>query len=313
MIRANILLVVICAVIFIAVFILTGNAGAYLNIEAFLVVTSGTFGAALLSYPYSQIKTAFQVAKGAYANPGTSSDEVIRVLLDMSLRSKLDGLKALEKGGEQTTVYFLRDALRMLADNYPLDDLRDILLTEVSFFKMRRASIERVFRTMSAYSPAFGLAGSVIGLIGLLIGLGDTGEVLTYIPIALISTLYGILFANFVLTPIAENINHKTTREIMVQRLIVEGVSAIKTEANPHVLEKKLSSFLTPAARRETRQSFDEVRGKYLRMARQRRQQSGGDDAGQGFGITVDSEPEPVVAEPATAARHVRLTDRPKQ
>ncbi len=71
--------------------------------------------------------------------------------------------------------------------------------------------------------------------------------------------------------------------------------------------------FLTPAARRETRQSFDEVRGKYLRMARQRRQQSGGDDAGQGFGITVDSEPEPVVAEPATAARHVRLTDRPKQ
>ena len=311
MIRANVILVALCAVIFVAVFILTGNAGAYLNIEAFLVVTSGTFGAALLSYPYSLIKTAFQVAKGAYAHPTINSDEVIRVLLDMSLRSKLDGLKAMEKGGEQTTVFFLRDALRMLADNYPLDDIRDILLTEVSFFKMRRASIERVFRTMATYSPAFGLAGSVIGLIGLLIGLGDTGEVLAYIPIALISTLYGILLANFVLTPIAENINHKTAREIMVQRLIVEGVTAIKTEANPHVLEKRLSSFLTPAARRETRANFDEVRGKYLRLARERRQQSG---EAASYGINVEPEPEPAGApRPGPAAGRQGAPGQPKQ
>ena len=313
MIRANVILVLLCAAIFIAVFIFTGNAGAYLNIEAFLVVTSGTFGAALLSYPYSLIKTAFQVARGAYSSPSPSTDEVIRVLLDMSLRSKMDGLKAMEKGGEKTTVFFLRDALRMLADNYPLDDIRDILLTEVSFFKMRRANIERVFRTMASYAPAFGLAGSVIGLIGLLIGLGDTGEVLAYIPIALISTLYGILFSNFVLTPIAENINHKTAREIMVQRLIVEGVSAIKTEANPHVLEKKLSSFLTPAARRETRANFDEVRGKYLRLARQRRQSTG---EARTYGITVESESEPepasVGAAPA-APRRTPPADQTKQ
>ncbi len=289
MIRSNTILVLLCAIIFISVFIVTGNAGAYLNIEAFLVVLSGTFGAALLSYPFNQIKTAFQVAKGAYTHPTTSNDEVIRVLLDMSLRSKVDGLQALEKGGEQTTVFFLREGLRMLADNYPLEDIRDILLTEVAFFKMRRGSIERVFRTMANYSPAFGLAGSVIGLIGLLIGLGDTGEVLTYIPIALISTLYGILLANFVFTPIAENISHKTNQEIMAQRLIVEGISAIKTEANPHVLEKKLSSFLTPAARRDTKQSFEEVRGKYLRMARQRRTEQ----AKAGFdGYPIDVEPE---------------------
>lgn len=272
MIRANLFGIILCLAIFVAAFVLTGNASAYLNLEAFMVVISGTFGAALLSYPFSGLKTAYFVAKGAYSSKDTDPDEVIQVLLDTAIRSRLDGLPALEKAGEATTVHFLRGALNMLADNYPEDQMRDILLTEIHFFRSRRQMQERVFRTMAVYAPAFGLAGSVIGLIGLLIGLGDTGEVLRYIPIALISTLYGILFSNFILSPIAENIRGKTEREVLVQKLIIEGVCAIKTEANPHILEKKLSSFLTPAARRGTHESFSEMRKKYLQIAKQRRE-----------------------------------------
>lgn len=271
MIRSNLVGVVLCLAVFVAAFVLTGNAMAYLNLEAFMVVVSGTFGAALLSYPFDSLKTAYFVARGAYLSRDTDPDEVIQVLLDTAIRSRLDGLTALEKAGEQTTVHFLSNALNMLADNYPEDQMRDILLTEIHFFRSRRQLQERVFRTMAAYAPAFGLAGSVIGLIGLLIGLGDTGEVLRYIPIALISTLYGILFGTFVLSPIAENIRGKTEREVLVQRLIIEGVCAIKTEANPHVLEKKLSSFLTPAARKGTQATFSEMRKKYVRIAQQRK------------------------------------------
>ena len=271
MTRANFLGIILCLAVFVTAFVMTGNALAYLNIEAFMVVLSGTFGAALLSYPSGALKTAYFVAKGAYTTPDTNPDEVIQVLLDTAIRSRLDGLPALEKAGEQTTVHFLRGALNMLADNYPEEQMRDILLTEIHFFRSRRKLQERVFRTMAVYAPAFGLAGSVIGLIGLLIGLGDTGEVLRYIPIALISTLYGILFSNFLLSPVAENIRSKTERETLVQKLIIEGVCAIKTEANPHILEKKLASFLTPAARRGTEASFGEIRKKYLRIAQQRR------------------------------------------
>ncbi|MBU1002124.1 MAG: MotA/TolQ/ExbB proton channel family protein [Proteobacteria bacterium] len=272
MIRANIIGVAICAVIFIAAFLITGNAAAYLNVEACMVVVSGTFGAALLSYPYDHLKTAYYVAKGTYTHPGTDPDAVIGVLLDTAIRSRLDGLAAMEKAGEQTTMHFLRGALNMLADNYPEHEIRDILATEIHFFRTRRMQQERVFRSMATYAPAFGLAGSVIGLIGLLIGLGDTGEVLRFIPIALISTLYGILFGNFVLTPVAENIRGKTDREVLVQQLIIEGVCAIKTEANPHILEKRLTSFLTPASRRDSQENFAELRKKYVKIAQQRRE-----------------------------------------
>lgn len=271
MTRSNAIGAALCVIIFIIAFAMAGSLGAYLNLEAILVVASGTMGATLLSFPLDQIKTAFFVARGAYRHGGTNPDDVIGVLLDLSIRSRVDGLQSLEHAGERTTFNFLREALNMVADNYAVDDIRDILMTEIHFFKIRRRQQERVFRAMAAYSPAFGLAGSVIGLIGLLFGLGNTGEILKYIPIALISTLYGILLGNFVLSPVAENIRSKTDREILVHKLIIEGVTAIKTETNPHVLEKKLSSFLTPAARRETRETFDDMRRRYLKLARQRR------------------------------------------
>ncbi len=269
--RVNAIGALLCIAVFVSAFIITGNSLAYLNFEAMLVVVSGTLGSALLSYPYEQIKTAYYVAKGAYTHPGTDPDDVIRVLLDLSIRSRVDGLQSLEKAGLDSTLHFLREALDMVADNYAVDEMRDILMTEIFFFKVRRQQQERVFRSMATYAPAFGLAGSVIGLIGLLIGLGDTGEILKYIPIALISTLYGILLGNFVLSPIAENIRGKTDREVLVQKLIIEGVTAIKTEANPHVLEKKLASFLTPASRRGARETFDETRRRYLAIVRQRK------------------------------------------
>jgi chemotaxis protein MotA len=270
--RSNAIGAALCIAVFIATFALAGNAAAYLNLEAMLVVVSGTVGATLLSYPLGHIRTACLVARGAYRHGGTNPDDVIGVLLDLAIRSRVDGLQSLEHAGERTTFNFLREALNMVADNYAVDDIRDILMTEIHFFKIRRHQQERVFRAMAAYAPAFGLAGSVIGLIGLLFGLGNTGEILKYIPVALISTLYGILLGTFVLAPVAENIRGKTEREILVHKLIVEGVTAIKTETNPHVLEKKLSSFLTPAARRETRESFDEMRRRYLKLARQRRE-----------------------------------------
>ncbi|BBD06858.1 motility protein A [Desulfovibrio ferrophilus] len=290
MTRSNIIGIAICAIIFISAFLITGNGLAYLNLEAFMVVISGTFGAALLSYPFDHLKTSYFVAKGAYTNPGPDPDSVIGVLLDTAIRSRLDGLMNLEKTAETTTLHFLRDALSMLADNYPENEIRDILSSEIHFFRTRRMQQERVFRSMATYAPAFGLAGSVIGLIGLLTGLGDTGEVLRYIPIALISTLYGILFGNFILAPVAENIRGKTDREVLVQQLIIEGVSAIKTEANPHILEKRLISFLTPAARRDTHDTFAEMRKKYVKIAQQRRQAEEASTTGTASGASANAQ-----------------------
>ncbi|MFQ5780599.1 MAG: motility protein A, partial [Nitrospiria bacterium] len=165
-----------------------------------------------------------------------------------------------------------KDALSILVDGYKEDEIREVLITEMYFFKQRREQNERVFRSMARAAPAFGIIGSVIGLIGMLSGIGDAGVIIKTIPIALTSTLYGILLSNFLLTPIAENIYIRTQEELLLQKLIINGVIAISSEQNTYKLEKKLCSFLTPSARPGHQRSFEEIRKKYLKMSFQERE-----------------------------------------
>jgi chemotaxis protein MotA len=136
-----------------------------------------------------------------------------------------------------------------VVDNYSREQTTEILNTEMFFFKQRRDESERVLRVLADVCPAIGLAGSVVGLIGMLSGVNDTSVVLSTIPIALTSTLYGVLLANFVLLPMAARIREVTDHELLLQKIIIEGVRAIQSEQSPRVLEVKLKSFLTPSAR----------------------------------------------------------------
>jgi len=114
------------------------------------------------------------------------------------------------------------------------------------FFKIRREETERILRTMAQICPAFGLVGSVVGLIGMLAGVGSTAVILATLPIALTSTLYGVILANFFLIPFAENIR-----------------IAIDSEIKPRVLERKLKSFLTPSSRRGRLVSLERIQEKF--------------------------------------------------
>jgi len=99
----------------------------------------------------------------------------------------------------------------------------------------------------------------VVGLISMLAGIGDTSVILSAVPVALTSTLYGIALANFVFIPFAENIRERTKHELLLQKIITEGVIAIETEADPRLLESKLQSFLTPSERSDELVSYHEI------------------------------------------------------
>ena len=131
------------------------------------------------------------------------------------------------------------------------------------FFKLRRAEIERVLTTMAEISPSFGLVGSVVGLIAMISGVGDTAVILSTIPIALTSTLYGIILANFIFLPLSVKIKERTNHELLLQKIILEGVIAIESEHHPRVLERKLKSFLTPSSRKGQLVSFKRIQEKF--------------------------------------------------
>ena len=266
---------VICVVVFLFSFYLGGNVHLYFNVPALLNIVAGVFGAALLSYPFARLKTAFQVAINSYTSKLPSSEDIITILLDLSVRSRHQGILSLQKMENQSISSFLKGALRLLVDGYSEHEIKDILSSEMYFFRERRGYNERVFRTLARSAPAFGLIASIIGLVGLLSGIGDTGIILKTIPIALMATLYGILLANFVFLPIAESIHSKTRREMLLQKLMLNGVLAIKLEENSHKLEVRLLSFLTPSSRAANEKSLEYIKKRFLRMRDKESAESG--------------------------------------
>lgn len=246
----NIIGLTACFFIFLVGFFMHGNIGLYFNISGLMIVIGGTFGATLISYRLERLKIVFKVVKASYRVPYKSPENIVQILVDLSVKSKFQGILSLQEDEEETSILFLRRALGFVVDGFKVEQISDILKTEMYFFRLRRDDSERVLRTMADLFPAFGLMGSVVGLIGMLAGVGDTSVILAMVPVALTSTLYGVIFSNFFLVPFATNLRQRTDHELLLQKIIAEGVIAIGTELNPRVLERKLKSFLTPSSRK---------------------------------------------------------------
>ena len=248
--RQNLIGLVLCGLLFFGGFLIKGNLSLYFNIASLMIVAGGSATAALLSFRIERLKIVLRVVQSSYRSRLKSEAEIVDILIDLSIKSRMEGILSLQKDENETSVLFLRRGLGCLVDNYEPQQIRDILNTEMYFFKLRREDSERVLRTIADFCPAFGIVGSVAGLIPMLAGIDDTGIILKTVPLALTSILYGLIFANFFFIPFASNLRERTNQELLLQKIIMEGVLAIQSELNPTVLRTKLLSFLTPSDRK---------------------------------------------------------------
>lgn len=259
----NILGLILSSGLFILGFIIHGNVSLYFNFSGLLIVCGGTLSAALISFKFQQLKIVTKVLGTAYRKPIMKETEIINILIDLSIRSRMEGVLSLQDKENETTILFLRRALGCLVDGYKIDQIRDILNTEMYFFRLRREDSERVLRAIADYLPAFGIVGSVVGLITMLGGIGDTSVILKAIPIALTSTLYGLILSNFFFLPFASNIKERTNQELLLQKIIMEGVISIESEINPVILKTKLEAFLTPSDREVELVSYAKIKERF--------------------------------------------------
>lgn len=244
-------------------FFIHGNIGLYFNISGLLIVISGTIAASLLSFRIEQLMIIARVILATYRTPIKKETEIINILIDLSIKSRYEGILSLQDEEHETSILFLRRALGCLVDGYTVDQIRDILNTEMYFFRLRREDLERTIRAVADFFPAFGIIGSVVGLITMLGGIGDTSVILKAVPIALTSTLYGLVFSNFFFLPFAANLRERTNHELLLQKIIMEGVVAIESELNPVILKTKLESFLTPSERDPHLVSYKKIRERF--------------------------------------------------
>lgn len=259
----NVLGFFLCLAVFAAGFLLHGNWALYLNLSGILVVMGGTLGATLLAYRLERLAIVAKVVAASYRSRVKTPEEIVAILVDLSVKSRFQGILSLQEDEEETTLLFLRRALGLLVDGFSGEVIRDILHTEMYFFRLRREDCERVIRTMAEFFPSFGLVGSVVGLISMLAGVGDSKVILATVPIALTSTLYGVVLANFFCVPLAGNLRERTEQELLLQKIILEGVIAIESEVDPRSLERKLQSFVTPSSRNSKPVSLKKIQERF--------------------------------------------------
>jgi len=272
--QKNIIGLILAIGLFLLGFFLNGNIALYFNLSGILVVLGGTTAAALISFRIEQLMIALKVIMTSYRRPIKTETEIINILIDLSIKSRMEGILSLQQEEHETSILFLHRALGCLVDGYRAEQIRDILNTEMYFFKLRREDLERVLRTIAEFFPVFGLIGSVIGLITMLGGIGDTSILLKAVPIALTSTLYGLIFANFLFLPFAANLKERTNHELLLQKIIMEGVIAIDSELNPVILSTKLESFLTPSERKSDLVSYSKIRERFNIRANETEEES---------------------------------------
>jgi chemotaxis protein MotA len=252
--------VTVSFVLFLSSFLFTGQSGVYFNVTALLVVLSGTAGAILLSSGWAGLQESVNLAKAAYSAPQVSRKLLIAQFLRLSLKLRKNGFIRSEDRKELEYAP-LAGGLELVEENYGEEEIREILGAEMHYLGVRNEAGERVFRNMASFAPSFGVAGSVIGLVGLLVGIGETDLILKNIPVALISTLYGVVLANFFLTPVAEKIRKHTETELTYRRVVLEGVVALSRETDFLKLHRKLNSLVQPEDRLEDVQLVRRIKG----------------------------------------------------
>jgi len=263
LVRRHVVGLALCISIFGAGFVIHGNIGLFFNLAGMLIVLGGTFGAALIAFRFERLEIVGKVLLRSLRCREKTPEEIVQILVDLSVKSKVRGLLSLEEDEAETTLLFLRRALGLLVDGFPAAQMRDILNTEIYYFRLRRDESVRVLRVLAEICPSFGLVGSVVGLVAMLAGVGDTAVILKTVPVALTSTLYGVVFANFLFSPLSARIQERTDRELLLQKIVLEGVIAIDSNLHPRILEKKLKSFLTPSSRKGRLVSLKRIQEKF--------------------------------------------------
>lgn len=178
-----------------------------------------------------------------------NEEETIRIIIELSNVARKEGLLALEEAANGIDDEFLKKGVLLIVDGTDPELVRSILETELSCIESRHASKTSFWDGLAAMGPAWGMIGTLIGLINMLQKMEDPNSIGPNMSVALVTTFYGAMIANWICIPISTKLKSNNAQEIMIKEVMVEGLLSIQAGENPRVIEEKLKSFLSPARR----------------------------------------------------------------
>lgn len=253
---ASIIGLVAC-ISFMFIGIVTGDQGFaalgnFYDFTSILVTFGGSFSAVLVmtgSLPeyLANLKSIGLIMK----RPSFNEGETIKNIIDLSNVARKEGLLALEEAANGIEDEFLKKGILLIVDGTDPELVRSILETELNCVEDRHKSVIGFWENLATMGPAWGMIGTLIGLINMLKLLSDPSSIGPQMAIALVTTFYGSVLCNWIATPVATKLKANNALEIMMKNVMVEGLLSIQAGENPRVIEEKLKSFLAPKVRAE--------------------------------------------------------------
>jgi len=227
-----------------------GGVGTFIDAPSFMVVFGGSTAATLVNFPMNQVIATFRVAGKAFKAQDSQAINVVKQISEYARIARRDGILALDRVLKDEEEPFIKVGLEMAVDGTEPDTILDIMETEVDSMIDRHKIGQGIFTALGAYAPAFGMIGTLIGLVKMLGNLDDPDNIGPSMAIALITTFYGAVLGNLVYLPMAGKLRNKSASEVNYKRMIIEGVLAIQRGVHPQNIERKLMNYIAPKDRK---------------------------------------------------------------
>ncbi|HOB81317.1 MAG TPA: MotA/TolQ/ExbB proton channel family protein [Peptococcaceae bacterium] len=223
-----------------------GSLLTFWDFSSLLIVVGGVMSATLIHFSLDQVLGVMKVLKNAFKQHDFEPTLLINRIVRMAEKARREGLLSLDYEIDQESDPFLVKGVQMVVDGTDPDVVRRVMETDIIMIEERHRIGASIFTFMGASAPAFGMLGTLIGLILMLKDINDPGKLGPGMALALITTFYGALLGNLVCLPIAGKLKLRSKEEVLLKDIIIEGVLAIQAGENPRIIEEKLKSYLYP-------------------------------------------------------------------
>lgn len=219
------------------------------DLPSVFITIGGSFFTILICFPMTDVKNLPKTLKNAFLDKQLPGKDIILKFVELSKKARREGLLSLESEVEAIDDNFIKSGIQMVVDGIEPETIRDIMDLEIGEMEKRHASGINILKSWAGYGPAYGMIGTLIGLVQMLANLNDPSALGPGMSKAIITSFYGSVMANFIFGPLANKLEIKSGEESGRREMMLEGVLALQAGVNPRIIEDKLKAYLPPKER----------------------------------------------------------------
>lgn len=228
--------------------LLGGKFMIFVDLTSILVVCGGTISAIFIMNPLNSVISTAKIVLNAFRTKPISAPEMVEKITDLTEKARKNGILTLE--GEVIENKFLAKGIRFLVDGVDPSVIDTVMGLDIAFMKLRHKTGVKQMKAFALFAPAFGMIGTLIGLVQMLQTLDDPSSIGPAMAVALLTTFYGAVIANLLFVPLAEKLSIRSDEEALVMKVIMAGVLSLAAGEAPRMVQEKLETFLPPTQRK---------------------------------------------------------------